>query len=379
MKPPEALIGGHTSGKRGSSGLYARGAIAMLMISVVLATISSYGCHIFLTATGVSMPIVPSASSIAYGLTKWLWWGLVAFGMWVVAQKAPGFLKFSPLSISLQLLIGSVVCFAHLLVVQATWRGGLHWNQWVLTHPITDYITLSSFGEDLIIYGFLFGFSGFLHLQEQRQMDALLKLEVEKQLSEAQLKALQMQMEPHFLFNTLNAVNSLVDLGRNKEASEALGHLDTILRSTLRYSTPAKIPFVEELRTVESYLAIQKVRFAHRLQIKVEATPEALEGLVPCFLLQPLVENAIHHGIAPVGRGGTVETSVKRIGDRLWMQVRDNGAGPGHANNGHGIGIRNTRERLAYFYPKMHEFTAIAPEAGGYEVTIEIPFEKATQ
>jgi hypothetical protein len=379
MKPPEALIGGHTSAKRGSSGLYARGAIAMLMVSVVLATISSYGCHIFLTANGVSMPLVPSASSIAYGLTKWLWWGLVAFGMWVVAQKAPGFLKFSPLSTSLQLLIGSVVCFAHLLVVQATWRGGLHWNQWVLTHPITDYITLSSFGEDLIIYGFLFGFSGFLHLQEQRQMDALLKLELEKQLSEAQLKALQMQMEPHFLFNTLNAVNSLVDLGRNKEASEALGHLDTILRSTLRYSTPAKIPFVEELRTVESYLAIQKVRFAHRLQIKVEATPEALEGLVPCFLLQPLVENAIHHGIAPVGRGGTVETSVKRIGDRLWMQVRDNGAGPGHANNGHGIGIRNTRERLAYFYPKMHEFTAIAPEAGGYEVTIEIPFEKATQ
>jgi sensor histidine kinase YesM len=233
--------------------------------------------------------------------------------------------------------------------------------------------TLERFGVELAIYGFIGGICAFLHAQMQTQQ----KLEVERQLTQAQLKALQMQMQPHFLFNTLNAVNSLVDLGRNKEASQALGHLDTILRSTLRYGAPDKIPFAEELRMIESYLAIQKVRFANRLQVQIETTPEALEGLVPCFLLQPLVENAIHHGIAPMGAGGTVETSVKRVGDRLWMQIRDNGAGPGHASKGHGIGIRNTRERLAYFYPKNHEFRTIAPEAGGYEVTIEIPFEKA--
>lgn len=351
----------------------------MLLVSVALATISSYGCHIFLTANGISMPLVPSVSSIAYGLTKWLWWGLVAFGMWAVAQKSPQFLRFSPRSILLQLLIGSVVCSAHLLVVQATWRGGLHWNQWIFTHPISDYLTLSSFGEDLIIYGFLFGFSGFLHLQEYRQRDTLLKLQLEKQLSEAQLKALQMQMEPHFLFNTLNAITSLMTQGKNSEAMTTLAHLNTILRRTLERRAPEKVPFSEELRVIESYLAIQKVRFARRLEVKIDVEADALNGLVPCFLLQPIVENAIQHGIAPMEEGGTVETEVRRVGEKLWMQVRDNGCGiSDSANKGHGIGIQNTRERLAYFYPDSYAFLTEAPAAGGYEVTIEIPYERAT-
>ena len=379
MEHIKAPTGEHDELKRGSSHLHARGAIGMLLVSVVLATISSYGCHIFLTANGISMPLVPSASSIAYGVTKWLWWGLVAFGMWVVAQRAPQFLRFSPLSILLQLLIGSVVCSAHLLVVQATWHGGLHWNQWILTHPISDYLTLSSFGEDLIIYGFLFGFSGFLHLQEHRQRDALLKLQLEKQLSEAQLKALQMQMEPHFLFNTLNAITSLMTQGKNSEAMTTLAHLNTILRRTLERRAPEKVPFSEELRVIESYLAIQKVRFARRLEVKIDVEPEALNGLVPCFLLQPIVENAIQHGIAPMEEGGTVETEVRRVGEKLWMQVRDNGCGPFEpSTKGHGIGIRNTQERLAYFYPDGYAFLAEAPAAGGYAVTIEIPYEKAT-
>jgi sensor histidine kinase YesM len=234
------------------------------------------------------------------------------------------------------------------------------------------------FGTDVVIYGFIFGVSGFLYSHLQTQQTLIQKLEVERQLSQAQLHALQMQLEPHFLFNTLNALNSLVDLGRNKEASQTLAHLNTILRSTLQRGAPEKIPFVEELRVIESYLAIQRVRFSNRLQVKIETTPEALEALVPCFLLQPIVENAIHHGIAPMRKGGLVETSVRRVGDKLWMQVRDNGAGPGHASKGHGIGIRNTRERLVYFYPEAHEFVATAREGGGYEVTIQIPFERVS-
>ncbi len=211
----------------------------------------------------------------------------------------------------LHLLIGSIVCVIHLILLQATWHGGVYWNEWRLAYPNIDYFTLSSFGEDLVIYGFLFGFSGFLHTQTHRQLDALLKLELEKQLSEAQLKALQMQMEPHFLFNTLNSLASLVAQGRNREASKTLVHLDTILRTTLQRRAPEKVPFAEELRVIESYLAIQQVRFADRLEVKIDATPEALEGLVPCFLLQPIVENAIKHGIAPMEAGGLIETHVK--------------------------------------------------------------------
>jgi Histidine kinase len=375
----QAPTGEHAELKRGISTLHSRGALAMLLVSIVLAAITAYGCHIYLTTKGEPIPLVPSASSIAYGLKKWLWWGIVAFGMWVIAQRAPRFLKFSPRSILLQLLIGCVLCFAHLLFVHAVWRGGLHWNVWLLPHPITDYVTLSRFGEDLITYGFLFGFSGFLHLQTQRQADALLQLQLEKQLSEAQLKALQSQMEPHFLFNTLNAITSLVAQKRNDEAMQTLQHLNTILRTTLQRKAPEKVPFAEELRVIESYLAIQQVRFAGRLQVKIDATAEALDSLIPCFLLQPIVENAIQHGIAPLEAGGLIETHVKRVGDKLWMEVKDNGCGPnGSDTKGHGIGMQNVKERLAYFYPGAHEFVAVAPAGGGYEVTIQIPYERGT-
>jgi LytS/YehU family sensor histidine kinase len=188
-----------------------------------------------------------------------------------------------------------------------------------------------------------------------------------------------MQMEPHFLFNTLNAITSLVAQGRNPEAMKTLAHLNTILRMTLQRKAPEKVPFAEELQIVESYLAIQQVRFAGRLDIKIDVTPEALNGLVPCFLLQPLVENAIQHGIAPLEEGGLIETHVKRVGDMLWMEVRDNGCGSiGSDTKGHGIGMQNIRERLAYFYPDAHEFNAVAPQGGGYAVTIQIPYERVT-
>ena len=151
--------------RRGLPTLHARGALAMLVVSIVLAGISAYGCHIVLAAKGEHASILPS---IAYGLVKWLWWGIVAFGVWSAAQKVPRFLTFSPRMIALNVLIGTVGSVIHLILLQATWWGGLQWNEWRLAYPRIDYFTLSSFGEDLIIYGFLFGFSGFLHMQSHR-------------------------------------------------------------------------------------------------------------------------------------------------------------------------------------------------------------------
>jgi LytS/YehU family sensor histidine kinase len=184
-------------------------------------------------------------------------------------------------------------------------------------------------------------------------------------------------MEPHFLFNTLNAITSLMVQGRNKEAIRTMTHLSDFLRTTLQRKAPEKVPFAEELRIVENYLAIQQVRFAGRLEIKIDATDEAMDGLVPCFLLQPLVENAIKHGIAPKRQGGSIETCVKRVGDNLLMQVKDDGCGMDSSTQGHGIGLQNIRERLAYFYPDSYEFRAVSPASGGYEVTIQIPYERA--
>ena len=315
------------------------------------------------------------APSLLYGCVYWVWWVAVTVVLWTLADRREVGFRPSGRTIMEHLGGASVLAAAHLTLLQHTlWALSWFWPAWGRGDGRLDVQTLERFGVELAIYGFTGGVCAFLHSQMQTQQ----KLEIERQLTQAQLKALQMQMEPHFLFNTLNAITSLVAQGRNPEAMKTLAHLNTILRITLQRKAPEKVPFAEELRVVESYLAIQKVRFADRLQVKTNATPEALDALVPCFLLQPIVENAIQHGIAPRAAGGLIETSVKRIGDKLWIQVRDDGAGSsGSTTQGHGIGMQNVRERLAYFYPDNYEFDTVSPVDGGFEVTIQIPYECA--
>lgn len=322
----------------------------------------------------------PFAPSLLYGCAYWIWWVVVTLVLWTLADRWAVAFKPSGLTVMAHLGASCVLASAHLVLLQHTlWFASGYWPVWGRADGTLPVETIERFGVELAIYGFIGGVCAFLHSRMQTQQALVQKLEVERQLTQAQLKALQTQMEPHFLFNTLNAITSLVAQKRNDEAMQTLRHLNTILRTTLQRKAPEKVPFAEELKVVESYLAIQKVRFAGRLQVKIDATPEALDGLVPCFVLQPIVENAIKHGIAPRAAGGSIETYVKRIGDKLWMQVRDNGCGPnGSATKGHGIGMQNVRERLAYFYPGSYEFDAVVPMDGGYEVTIQIPYERAT-
>ena len=358
------------------STLHARGVLIFIAISLVLAVVTANECHGVFRAIHSSVSFFPS---LLFGLVMWLWWGCVAAAIWWWAQSKPQVLRFSGRMIFLHLALGCLLIGCHLVLMQGTLHLiGVFWHEWRETYAALNYLSLRRFGTEFMIYGLVFGISGLLNMQSEKQRDVMQKLELEKQLSQAQLKALQMQMEPHFLFNTLNAITSLVAHGMNQEAMKTLSHLNTILRVTLQRRVPEKVPFAEELRVIESYLSIQKVRFEGRLEVKIDATDEALDSLVPCFLLQPLVENAIQHGIAPLESGGCVETSVRRVGDRLRMEVRDNGCGPNVSDTkGHGIGMQNIRERLAYFYPDAYEFEAVAPRGGGFEVRIEIPYERA--
>lgn len=352
------------------------GLLAILAITSTLTVMTANECHTNVVVSHVSESFTPS---VLFGFVTWSWWVGVAIGLWQSGRLGP-VLRFSKTTLLFHLAAACLLGMLHVALLQRTVQwAAVHWPTWGSLYSTLNLETPKRFGIDFVIYGFIYAISGLLHAEAEAQRTIVQKLELERRLSHAQLRALQMQLEPHFLFNTLNALNSLVDLHRNKEASQVLAHLDTILRSALQRKTPEKIPCVEELRVMESYLAIQQVRFADRLQVKIEATPEAMEGLVPCFLLQPIVENAIHHGIASLETGGLIETSVKRIGDRLWMQVRDNGAGPNQSpTKGHGIGISSTRERLAYFYPDNYEFASAPRETGGYQVTIQIPFERAS-
>lgn len=354
------------------------GLAVVSLIAGILAWLTAEECHHNLER--IHHLQAPFAPSLVYGSVTWMWWVAITLVLWIVADRWPATLKPS-----LPMMLGHsgaacVLALAHLWLLQFTIAfASSFWPEWGRLYKTYGVADIEHFGLNIVLYGFICGVCAIFYSRMQTQQALLQKLEIERQLTQAQLQTLQMQMEPHFLFNTLNALASLVAQGRNREASKTLTHLETILRTTLERRAPAKVPFIEELRVVESYLAIQKVRFADRLEINIDATPEALEGLVPCFVLQPIVENAVKHGIAPLESGGRIDTQVKRMGDKLWMQVRDNGCGISEsATNGHGIGMQNIRERLNYFYRDAYEFDAVAPADGGYEVTIQIPYERAT-
>jgi hypothetical protein len=351
------------------------GLAAVSLIAGILAVVIARDCNRNLEFHHLHAPFAPS---LLYGGVYWIWWAVVTLVLWTLADRWAVAFKPSGLTVIAHLGASCVLAIAHLALLQHTiWFASSYWPAWGRRMAAFTVENLERFGVELVIYGFISGICAFLHSRMQTQQAIVQKLEIERQLTQAQLQALQTQMEPHFLFNTLNAITSLVAQKRNDEAMKTLGHLNTILRTTLQRKAPEKVPFAEELRVVLSYLAIQQVRFAGRLQVKIDTTPEAMDGLVPCFLLQPIVENAVIHGIAPRAAGGLLETSVKRIGDKLWMQVRDDGCGPGgFPTKGHGIGMQNIKERLAYFYPDSYTFDAVAPVDGGYEVTIQIPYER---
>jgi hypothetical protein len=348
------------------------GVSVIALASVTLALVTAAECH------SVFHP-----ASLLYGAVLWGWWGLIAATMWKLGSRAPAVLGFSPRTIALHLAAGCVLGFVHLLLlanfalIDADVRAQLTMPQvWA------SLLNVNRFGLEVLLYGFIFGIAGIAQFQIRAQLDAVKAAELQRQLSAAHLRALQMQLEPHFLFNTLNAITTLVELGRQQEAAAMLAHLNAILKSTLARTIPEKVPLSQELEIVESYLAIEQVRFADRLRIEFKVEPAALDGLVPCFLLQPIVENAIRHGIARCEHEGLVEASARREGDQLRLRIRDTGPAQqiGQQTNqiaGNGIGLSNTRERLVHFYRDAFAMKAEPLDAGGFEVDITIPYECA--
>jgi len=347
-------------------GLRVNGYAAIFTVAIVLALATASECH------SITYP-----PSLIYGAAFWLWWACVASAMWMIGRRLPFVSSFSLMGVLVHLSIGSALGMVHLLLLGSLGFTDAAWRLHATAFEVwTGGLSINRLGIEILLYGFVFGITGVIQFRIRVQRDALKSLELQKELSTAHLRALQMQMEPHFLFNTLNAITTLVELERTKEAAEMLFHLNAILRSTLSRTTPEKVPLSQELEIIENYLAIEQVRFADRLRVEIKVDPGALDGLVPCFLLQPIVENAIRHGIANCENEGSVETSVRREGTTLHLRVRDSGPGlSGNSQNGHGIGLRNIRERLAHFYEDKYVMNAQPLKAGGFEVQIAIPYE----
>jgi hypothetical protein len=341
--------------------------VLVFSLTAILALITAAECQ--------SITHVPS---LVYGVALWGWWGIVASAFWNLGRRKPFLSSFTVKSISIHLPLAAALGVFHLVLLWGVGFITLGWQGYTSQQTMAHYLfNLNRYGIEILVYGFVFGIVGVIRYQIDTQQQAMKSLELKRQLSAAQLRALQMQLEPHFLFNTLNAITTLVELGRQAEAVEMLGHLNAILKSTLKRTTPEKVPLSQELEIVENYLAIEQVRFADRLRIEIKVEPGALDGLVPCFLLQPIVENAIRHGIAHCESDGLVETSARREGNLLLLHVRDTGSDlNGSSKPGNGIGLKNTRERLTHFYQDAFDMKALPLDAGGFEVAIAIPYER---
>jgi two-component system, LytTR family, sensor kinase len=212
-------------------------------------------------------------------------------------------------------------------------------------------------------------------LSEQQMHTARLN----EQLSAARLDALRKQIEPHFLFNTLNAVSGLIRAGRDEDAVTMIAGLSDFLRHTLDGSARQQVPLAEELEFAGKYLSLEKVRFADRLRVDVNVPQDLYRAQVPSLILQPIVENAVKHGIAKRAEGGTIRIAANADGDRLTLTVANDGPPlPQGEFSGEGIGNANVRTRLANLYGNAFAFHMRNGEAGGVEVSVSIPYAESS-
>lgn len=203
-------------------------------------------------------------------------------------------------------------------------------------------------------------------------------LELETRLAQAQLQALRMQINPHFLFNTLNAISTLVH-SDPKGADEMIGSLSEMLRLSLDTAAEQEVPLQRELDFLNRYLEIERIRFGDRLRIEQNIAPDVQSSLVPTLILQPLVENSIRHGIEPKLAPCVIGLSAQRVGDTLCVSIRDTGVGLSKAaeagtRDRKGIGLSNTRARLEALYGNRHRFVIQNDPNGGCTVELEMPF-----
>jgi len=201
--------------------------------------------------------------------------------------------------------------------------------------------------------------------------------EAELLAHEARLRALRLQLNPHFLFNALNAVSTLIAEERNADANRMLSSLADFLRMTLEAPEADEVPLETEMAFARRYLEIEKIRFGERLRVEIRVEPAAVAALVPSMILQPLIENAIRHAVASSAGGGSVGIAVSREEGWLRVRVDDDGNAEESLHAGHGIGLSNTRGRMAQLYGAAGEVRLSPRQPGGMTVSLRFPFRSA--
>jgi signal transduction histidine kinase len=322
---------------------------------------------------------LPASEALLLTLPRWLILGALAPLVAAVANRVPLDHGRWRRALPVHVAAGTTFALLHLVACVIVYgfllEGMPNRFPFRLSRLLTVY-----FAGDLLIYGALVGIITAVRYSREARMRAIASSNLEARLAEARLEALRAQLNPHFLFNALNATSVLAMKGERESVVRMLGAIADLLRIALDKKLPHEIPLSAELAMIDGYVEIQTARFSDRLTVLKEISDEALAGLVPSMILQPLVENAVEHGVAARPGSGSVSIRARREGPSLKIEVRDTGPGFGlrapHGQEGarDGIGLGNTRARLQHLYGAAHRLEMGNVDSGGAFVAVSIPW-----
>ncbi len=231
------------------------------------------------------------------------------------------------------------------------------------------------------IYWGALGINHTIKYYQKYQERELKTSQLETRLAQSRLQVLKFQLQPHFLFNTLNTISELI-FTNPESAERMITDLSDLLRLSLKELEVQEVSLQQELDFLKKYVEIEQIRFHDRLKIEMDVSAETFDAKVPNMILQPLVENAIKHGIAPLSQGGTVKIASIRENGNLLLSVSDNGVGLENSDISlilEGVGLKNTKSRLKHLYGAKHKFEIIPLETGGVKLNLTIPFQIANE
>lgn len=314
-------------------------------------------------STSLTEALLPS-------LTDWYVWALLAPAMFWMVRRWPIEGGRWHRALLAHVLAGALIgTTKYALDVAVTRAVG-----WMSPMPIALPAYIYQFYANFITYWVIVAIAHAIDYGRRYRERQLRASQLEARLAQVQLQVLRMQLQPHFLFNTLHAISTLMH--RDPEAADRmLVKLSDLLRQTIEKIGVHEVALKEELEFLRSYLEIEEMRFQDRLTVGIEVDPEALDARVPNLILQPLVENAIRHGIAPRAGPGRIDIRARRSDERLRLTVRDDGPGMRGPATREGLGLSNVRARLARRYGAEHQLRLTNHPKGGLEVTLMIPFE----
>jgi two-component system, LytTR family, sensor kinase len=350
-------------------------ALKLSLLFAIPGLISSTQTYMMYASEKPSMGI-SFRTAILWQLPPWQVWALATPVILALGRRFRLDRGSLPLSLGVHLLANAFFAVAHMAVFYITTILLLEksWLRETSFFSALPLILLRNLHLELLTYWGVLAVTNALDYRRRYQHGKLVAAQLETKLAQAQLDALKMQLHPHFLFNTLHAIAVLVRKQDIQGAVRMIAGVSDLLRLALANTGRQHVPLSQEVDFVARYLEIERTRFADRLTVKTDLAPDTLELPVPNLILQPLVENAIKHGIAQRAAAGRVELTSRRKGDRLILTVRDDGPGLRVSGvDGAGVGLANVRGRLDQLYPDRHKFTVENHPDGGVLCTLEIP------